>query len=62
MGSKNIITSIYRIQSYNLMMCGYICIGFIDFMFQGKSLLGYTILFFPNKYENNDKTILKYFQ
>ena len=43
-------------------MCGYICVGFIDFMFQGKSLLGYTILFFPNKYENNDKTILKYFQ
>ena len=30
-GNKNI--SIYRIQAFNLIMCGYFCIGFIDFMF-----------------------------
>ena len=43
-------------------MCGYICIGFIDFMLKGKSLLDYTNLSYPNEYEKNDKTMLKYFQ
>ena len=43
-------------------MCGYICIGFIDFISKGKSLLDYTNLFFPNDCEKNDKIILKYFQ
>ena len=37
-------------------MCGYFCIGFIEFMLKGKSLLDYTNLFFPNDYEKNDKT------
>ena len=36
---KNIITNIYRIQTYNSIMCGYFCIGFIDFMLKNKSLL-----------------------
>ena len=44
------------------MMCGYFCIGFIDFMLEGKSLLDYTNLFSANKYKKNDKMILKYFQ
>ena len=43
-------------------MCEYFCIGFIDFMLKGKSLLDYTNVFSPNEYEKNDKTILKYFQ
>ena len=38
-------------------MCGYFCIGFTDFVLEGKSLLDYT-----NDYENNDNIILKYFQ
>ena len=43
-------------------MCGYFCIGLIDFMLKGKSLLEYTNLFSPlNDYETNDKIILKYF-
>ena len=42
-------------------MCGYFCIEFTDFMLKGKSLLDYTNLFSPNKYEKNDKIILKYF-
>ena len=37
-------------------MCGYFCIGFIEFMLKGKSLLDYTNLYFPNDYEKNDKT------
>ena len=60
-GNKNIITNVYRIQAYDSIMCRYFCIGFIDFMLKGKSLLDYTNLF-PNDYENNDKIILKYFQ
>ena len=43
-------------------MCGYFCIGFIDFMLKGKILIVYTNLFSPNDYEKNDKIILKYFQ
>ena len=55
-GKKN-ITNIYRIQAYDLIMYGYFCIGFIDFMLKGKSLLDYTNLFSPNDYEKNDKII-----
>ena len=43
-------------------MCGYFCIGFIDFMLKGKSLLDYTNSFFSNDYEKNDKIIVKLFQ
>ena len=46
----------------NSRMCRYFSIGFIDFMLKDKSLLDYTNLFSPNKYEKNDKIILKYFQ
>ena len=60
--NKNITTNIYRIQAYDSIMCGYFCIGFIDFMLKGKSLLDYTNLFSPNDYEKNDKIILRYFQ
>ena len=61
-GNKNIITNIYRIQAYDSIMCGYVCIRFIDFMLKGKRLLDYTNLFSPNECEKNDKIILKYFQ
>ena len=43
-------------------MSGYFCIGFIDFMLRGKTLLEYTNLYSPNDIKKNDKTILKYFQ
>ena len=36
-------------------MCGYFCIGFIDFMLERKSLLEYTNLFSPNEYKNMTK-------
>ena len=32
----SITTKIFRIQTYDLIMCGYVCIGFIDFMLAGK--------------------------
>ena len=43
-------------------MCGYFCIGFIDFMLKSKSLPDYENLFCPNDYKKNDKIILKYYQ
>ena len=43
-------------------MSGCFCIGFVDFMLKGKSLLEYTNLFSPNEYKKNDKIILQYFQ
>ena len=45
---KNIITNIFRIQAYDSIMCGYFCIGFINFMFNGNSLTDYTSLSSPN--------------
>ena len=59
--TKNIIAKIYRIQSYDSIMCEYFCIGFIDFVLKGKSLIGFTNLFSPNDYEKNDKIILRCF-
>ena len=44
---KKIIANVYRIQAYDSIMCGYFCIGFINFMFNGKSLKDYTDLFSP---------------
>ena len=58
---KKIITNISRIQAYDSIMCGYFCIGFINFMFNGKSLTDYTNLFSPNDLKKNDDIILKYF-
>ena len=42
-------------------MCGYFCIGFIDYLFKGESLADYTNLFSPNNFKNNDDIILNYF-
>ena len=47
---KNVITNIYGIQAYDSIMCGYFCIGFINFMFNGNSLTDYTSLFSPNDF------------
>ena len=44
-GNKNIITNIYGIQSYDSIMCGYFCTGFIDFMLKGKTILVYKSTF-----------------
>ena len=58
---KKIITNIYRIQAYDSIMCDYFCIGFINFMFNGKSLTDYTNLFSPNNFNKNDNIIFSYF-
>ena len=47
-GNKNIKTNIFRIQAYDAIMCGYFCIGFLDFRLAGKTLTDFTNLFPPN--------------
>ena len=59
--NKNIATNIFKIQAYDLIMCGYFCIGFIDFMLAEKTLTEYTNLFSPNNFKRNDDIILNYF-
>ena len=44
-GNKNIIKNIYRIQAHDSSMRVCFCIGLIDFIWKGKSLLDYTNLF-----------------
>ena len=46
-GHKNTKTNVFTIQVENSIMCGYFCIGFIDFMFAGRSLIDFTSLFSP---------------
>ena len=59
--TKNIKTNTFRIQAYDSIMCGYFCIGFIDFMLAGKTLTEYTNLFSPNNFKKNDDIILNHF-
>ena len=35
--NNNIKTNIFRIQAYDSIMCGYFCIGFINYMLKGKT-------------------------
>ena len=46
--TKNMQASIFRIQTYGSIMCGYFSIGFIDFMFNGKSITEFTSFLSPN--------------
>ena len=60
-GIKAFKTNIYGIKTKDSIKCGFFCIGFIDFMINGKSLLECTSFFSPDDYEKNYKIILKYF-
>ena len=61
-GHKNIKTNMFRIQLNDSIMCGYFCIGFIDFIFAGKTLIDFTSLFSPYDFEKNNNVILNYFK
>ena len=60
--NRNIKANIYRVQANNSVMCGYFCIGFIDFMLSDKTLTDYTNLFSPYDFDKNDQIILSYFK
>ena len=59
--NKNITTNIFIIQAYDSIICGYFCIGFIDFMLAGKALTEYKNLFLQNNFKENDDIILNHF-
>ena len=61
-GNKNIKANIFRVQANDSVMCGYFCIGFIDFMLAGKILTDFTNLFSSHDFEKNDDIILTYFK
>ena len=61
-GNKNIQTNIFRMQAYDSVICGYVCIGFIDFMLKGTSLTDFTTFFSSNDLKKNDDIILNYFK
>ena len=61
-GNKNIKANIYRVQATNSVMCGYLCIGFIDFMFAGKTFADYTNMFSPDDFNKNDSIIFSCFK
>ena len=52
-----VVANIFRIQAYDSIMCGYVCIGFIDFMLADKTLTNFTNLFSPNDFKKNDDII-----
>ena len=56
-----VVTNILRMQTYDSVMCGYFCIGFIEFMLKGKTLTNFTDLFSPNNFKINENIILNYF-
>ena len=61
-GNKNIQKKIFRMQAYDSVICGYFCIGFIDFMLKGTSLTDFTNFFSSNDFKKNDDIILNYFK
>ena len=48
--SLSIATNIFRTRTYDSIMCGYFCIGFIDIMLAGKTLTEFTNLFSSNNF------------
>ena len=59
---KRIKSNIFRIQTYDSIMCRYFCIEFINYMLKGKTLLDYTNLFSPNDFKKNDRIIKRIFK
>ena len=56
--NKNIKKYISRIQTYDSLMCGYFCVGFIDFIVAGKTLTEFTNYFFsPNNLNKKEMII-----
>ena len=54
--------NIFRIQENNSQMCGYFCIGFIDFMLAGKTLIDYTSLLCIYNFEKKYNIIISHFK
>ena len=60
--NRKIKAKIFRVQANNSIMCGYFCIGFIDFMLANKKLTDFTNMFSPYDFDKNNQIILSYFK
>ena len=60
--NKEIKANIFRLQAYDSVMCDYFCIEFINYMFDGKSLIDFTSLFSPHDFKKNDQIIKRIFK
>ena len=60
--NKNIKANIFRVQANDSVICGYFCIGCIDFTLAGKKLTDFTNMFSPYDFKKNDDIILSYFK
>ena len=60
--NKKIKANIFRLQAYDSIKCGYFCIEFINYMFDGKSLIDFTSLFSPHYFKKNDQIIKRIFK
>ena len=62
LGNKDIKANIFRVEANDSVMCGYVGLGFIDFILSGKKLTNYSSLFSPHAFKKNDYKILSYFK
>ena len=60
--NKEIKASIFRLQAYDSIMCGYFCIEFINYMFDGKSLIDFTSSFSLHDFKKNDQIVKRIFK
>ena len=49
--NKSMKTNIFRIQTYDSIMCGYFCVAVIDFVLVGKTLTKFTNLLSQNNFK-----------
>ena len=52
---KTITANIYWVKTYNSIMYGHFCIGFIDSILKGKSLTDFRNLFLPQNFKKKGK-------
>ena len=50
-GNKSIAANSFRVQANDSVMCGYFCIGFIDFILADKKLTDFTNMFSPHDFK-----------
>ena len=58
---KSIKSNIFRIQSFNSILCGYFYTGFIEYTSKNLGLNEYAKLFLVTNVDKNDQIILDYF-
>ena len=60
--NKNVKANIFRSHENNSIMCGYFCMGFIDFMLASKKMTNIQIYFLHMIFKKSDNIILSYFK